>query len=101
MKLTEQKETRTFKEISKLMLDDNKVIYLDFENVKNSSELLDYLKSKAKRLKFLKFTKSQIFKILIVGDNLEENILTGEHFKLIKRYLVENLELILIDTKAQ
>ncbi len=101
MKLTQQKETRTFKEISKLLLDDKKAIYLDFENVKNSNELLEYLKLKAQRLKFLKFTNTQILKILIIGDNLKENIISAVHFKLIKRYIIENIELILEDAKVK
>jgi|688.fasta_scaffold226258_2 hypothetical protein len=81
-------------DIKSLCLKEETVVYIDFESTKNCRELLIYLNKKAKRLKALGFSNSQILDIIILGDDFQNNILVKSHYILITHYITENIDLL-------
>jgi len=80
-----------YSNIEELLTQPGLVIYYDFENIKNSKQLIDGLLTKAKRLNDIGFTSDEIIKIIFYGDNLQDCFLNKEHINIFKLYIKNNM----------
>jgi len=87
-----KKETISAKrvnEINALLSQSDLIIYCDFENIRNSQQLINELLDNFKRLQTLGFSISDCIRIIFDGGKLQERFLQERHFQLFKDYFKE------------
>jgi hypothetical protein len=84
-------EKQDLEKLKGLFEQKNYVVYYDDSAVMNLEQLLNEIEKKRHRLRYLGFSESEILKIILQGDNLEEKVLEPDVFEQLMEYIKINI----------